>query len=162
MTKKNIIFTVLAVVWMIVIFVYSSRPAEESNANSDTVEKAIMQMTVTDYDEKTEKEVENFILDWRIPIRKCAHACEYALLSFLLFFAIPDKLVLWGRGLISGAGALVYGISDEIHQSFVPGRTALVSDVLIDLAGVCCGCLFSVVIVILVRRKRRKTRMQKT
>ena len=36
----------------------------------------------------------------------------------------------WALGVI-----FLYAASDEFHQSFVPGRTALCSDVLIDTAG---------------------------
>jgi len=32
--------------------------------------------------------------------------------------------------------ALAYGISDELHQLFVPGRACTISDVLIDAVGV--------------------------
>ena len=35
--------------------------------------------------------------------------------------------------------ALLYAISDEIHQSFVPTREASVVDVLIDCAGAAAG-----------------------
>jgi len=33
------------------------------------------------------------------------------------------------------AVVLLYSASDEIHQAFVPGRTARISDVMIDTAG---------------------------
>lgn len=40
--------------------------------------------------------------------------------------------------------ALVYGVSDEIHQLFVPGRACSLSDVLTDSAGVLfAGLLYS-------------------
>ena len=31
---------------------------------------------------------------------------------------------------------VLYAISDEYHQSFIPGRTATVRDIIIDIAGV--------------------------
>ena len=33
----------------------------------------------------------------------------------------------------------IYAISDEIHQSFIPGRTPMVGDVMIDMCGVLAG-----------------------
>ncbi|MBX9720207.1 MAG: VanZ family protein, partial [Candidatus Obscuribacterales bacterium] len=39
------------------------------------------------------------------------------------------------RYLIPLVFSCLYAISDEWHQSFVPGRTALASDVLIDTCG---------------------------
>jgi len=37
---------------------------------------------------------------------------------------------------------LLYAISDEIHQMFVPGRGPLVSDVFLDLTAAVIGMLF--------------------
>jgi VanZ family protein len=69
---------------------------------------------------------------WDLVLRKIAHAAEYAVLGFLLLRAIGNELA----GL---AGGIAYAISDEIHQSFVPGRQAAVRDVLVDAAGVAVG-----------------------
>ena len=41
--------------------------------------------------------------------------------------------------LLSAASASLYGISDEIHQSFVPFRDAEVSDVIADTIGAFSG-----------------------
>jgi VanZ family protein len=69
---------------------------------------------------------------WDLVLRKIAHAAEYAVLGALLFRAI-------GRtGLAFGLGVL-YAASDEIHQSFVPGRLGSPLDVVIDGAGVAVG-----------------------
>jgi VanZ family protein len=40
---------------------------------------------------------------------------------------------------LSMFSAAFYGISDEIHQSFVPYRDGSVSDVLADILGAVCG-----------------------
>ena len=40
--------------------------------------------------------------------------------------------------------AILYGISDEIHQFFVPGRDSAISDILIDSSGILlAGTLYS-------------------
>jgi len=44
------------------------------------------------------------------------------------------RLILW-----SIAAATCYGISDEIHQYFVPLRDADLLDFLADMAGSICG-----------------------
>lgn len=68
----------------------------------------------------------------RFLILKFFHLIEYAVLSFLLLFAIyKNKWVI----LIS----YLYAISDEIHQSFIPGRTSRFRDTLIDLIGIFIG-----------------------
>jgi VanZ family protein len=70
-------------------------------------------------------------------IRKTAHFVEYFILSLLILRGIragrKDTRLGWALAaivLVSGCAAL-----DEFHQSFVPGRTPAVSDVLLDTAG---------------------------
>jgi VanZ family protein len=69
---------------------------------------------------------------WDLVLRKLAHATEYAILGALLVRAT-------GRpGLALGLGVL-YAVSDEIHQVFVPGRHGAPLDVAIDAVGVAVG-----------------------
>ncbi|MCM1985297.1 VanZ family protein [Lyngbya confervoides BDU141951] len=70
-------------------------------------------------------------------VRKGAHFSEYAMLTGLGYWMgrVSFKLP-WRRALIMAlAGSILYAISDEFHQSFVPGRTAQGLDVLIDSFG---------------------------
>ena len=69
---------------------------------------------------------------WDLVLRKLAHAGEYAVLGALL------QRVLGRPGLAFALGAL-YALSDEIHQSFVPGRQGSPLDVALDAAGVAVG-----------------------
>ena len=76
---------------------------------------------------------------WDIPyIDKLYHACEYAGLAWLLiralqrtFSARPTRqLILWGVLLTIG-----YGLTDELHQAFVPERSMSLYDALADAVG---------------------------
>ena len=69
---------------------------------------------------------------WDLVLRKCAHATEYAVLGFLLLRAI-------GRELPAVLAGVAYAITDEVHQTFVPGRHGAVYDVAIDAVGVLVG-----------------------
>jgi len=66
---------------------------------------------------------------------KLAHVIEYCILYLLFVFVFidrrQDKKVLFG-GILFVA---LYGISDEIHQSFVPTRGPRATDVLFDILG---------------------------
>jgi VanZ family protein len=70
-------------------------------------------------------------------IRKCAHFTEYFVFSLLILRAIRagrrETHLAWAAVailLVAGYAAL-----DEFHQSFVPGRTPAITDVLIDTTG---------------------------
>lgn len=76
--------------------------------------------------------------------RKIAHMAEYGVFSILLFrawqetFVVNIKKVFW-ICLVLSVG---YAISDEFHQSFVPGRQGSPIDVFIDSAGALLGLMF--------------------
>jgi len=69
--------------------------------------------------------------------RKCGHLTEYFIFSLLILRAIRGERrgtrLAWALAAIVVVGA--YASLDEFHQSFVPGRTAAVSDVLLDTTG---------------------------
>jgi VanZ family protein len=64
------------------------------------------------------------------------HFLEYAILGVLLSvsFGIKKEHIL---PVILAAS--LYGVSDELHQFFVPGRVASVYDVATDVAGSAVG-----------------------
>lgn len=75
---------------------------------------------------------------------KGLHATEYAVLAFLVTHASlrtwPDR----GRARIAAVALLVtcaWGVLDEIHQAFVPGRSSDVADLAADLVGAVSGSL---------------------
>ncbi|MEI7703912.1 MAG: VanZ family protein [Deltaproteobacteria bacterium] len=90
--------------------------------------------------------------DW-LSQDKLLHAIEYAGFAVLLFFGLR----LGGRSIRTAALvaiglASLYGATDEIHQSFVPGRDASVLDWVADTAGAVLGAV--VVGTVALRRDR--------
>jgi VanZ family protein len=71
-------------------------------------------------------------------LRKLAHLIEYAMFALLLYGFPDDKrLGLWRprRAVICIAIAAAYSLTDEFHQSFVPGRHASLRDCGLDTMG---------------------------
>jgi len=75
-----------------------------------------------------------------LPSDKVGHFIEYSLLGLLLGRALGTRTVAGQVAGTLGLGGL-YGLSDEWHQSFVPGRTADVIDWCVDLLGLLLGML---------------------
>ncbi len=67
-------------------------------------------------------------------IDKVLHIIEYAILGFIISWSIKE-LGVRSYILIAWIISTVYGLSDEIHQSFVPGREASLADFLADSTG---------------------------
>ena len=72
------------------------------------------------------------------------HGAGYAVLAVLACRALAGRL---GRPVTARVAALavlistVYGVTDELHQSFVPGRVADAWDLLKNLAGAVAGAV---------------------
>jgi len=68
---------------------------------------------------------------------KVFHAGVYGVLGMLLLAALPRDSAgySWRQVRISTVIASLYGISDELHQSFVPGRSTEVWDWMADTVG---------------------------
>lgn len=70
---------------------------------------------------------------------KTAHMILYALFGFLLYLTLknsPYPSFRYHAMLFAIAIGILYGMSDEFHQSFVPGRSATIPDLVADGLGV--------------------------
>ncbi len=69
---------------------------------------------------------------------KLIHAMAYAIMGLLSFnYCRYIFKTLGATAAASLVFCTLYGISDEWHQAFVPGRDASLLDVLADIAGAC-------------------------
>jgi VanZ family protein len=65
-----------------------------------------------------------------------AHATIYGVLSMFLARSLaPPRVTTWKRVLLLTILVAAYGITDEYHQLFVPGRNASMWDILADALG---------------------------
>lgn len=83
------------------------------------------------------------------------HFFVYAVLAALirlgLGFEQPDRRL----DILAIAFATLYGLTDEFHQSFVPGRDPSSFDILIDLIGATAGVTFTYLLRALMVGSRR-------
>lgn len=130
-------------VLMAVIFTFSAQPADESSATSSPFVDVYMRLFHPEADSLSPKERFELEESASFTVRKAAHFSIYTLLGLLLTAAVSSTfsssgyIRLWLPFLL---GAL-WAVSDEIHQSFVPGRSCELRDMAIDSAGVLLGVL---------------------
>ena len=67
---------------------------------------------------------------WDTLLRKLAHVTIYAILWLTV-----ARATRWRRPVLTTVIALLYAVSDEVHQSFVAGRHGTPVDVAIDAVG---------------------------
>ncbi|MCS6289964.1 MAG: VanZ family protein [Nitrospira sp.] len=73
---------------------------------------------------------------------KILHLCEYGVLGALAFRACRHGAGAWGARhavIVAVAGCALYGLSDEIHQLFVPLRQGDPLDLVADSLGATLG-----------------------
>lgn len=143
---------------MVLIFLFSAQPGDRSDETSLSVGGVIGQIFISDFEQWTPEEQFAFAERINHPVRKLAHATEYAVLGGLVAAMFGAYgLRGWLRlGVAWGCTAL-YACTDEFHQLFVPGRSGQLADVLIDSSGALAGVLLCLLVAaIWTRIKGRK------
>ncbi|WP_099190610.1 VanZ family protein [Tepidibacter mesophilus] len=133
----TILSCIVAILWMALIFNLSSQVAQESNKLSKGVTKIVIE-TVEKVAPKADFDIKKF----NHIVRKNAHFFAYLALGIFVINAIRRRKIYGYKSI--GLAILIcvlYAISDEVHQMFVPGRGPQIKDVWIDSAGACVGIL---------------------
>lgn len=144
-TKKQIVLCIvswaLAAACMAVIFSFSQQSGVASQSLSDGVLARIF-------------DVVGLLIPSAV-IRKLAHAAEFALLATLLFHALY-RTCGRGRPWLSWGLTVLYAVTDEVHQIFIPGRACRFFDVCVDAVGALAGILFCLFVVFLRKKHLEK------
>ena len=128
----KIILIIMVIIWCIIIFLFSSMNGKKSNGES---KKIINKITQKKLKIKTLEKLNKIL-------RKCMHASIFCVLGILIFLCLKSfEIHNWTLSIMSLILSFLYACSDEFHQKFVDGRTALFTDVLIDTAGASIGIL---------------------
>lgn len=126
--KKKVVGWILILLWCGFIFYQSGKPGFESSKESsfvlDIINNFIKMVTGTS----------RFLFP-EILIRKTAHHIEYFILGFFLFYGFYNKEKLKRASGLAFLMGVLYAVTDEIHQYFIPGRAMRVLDVMIDSTG---------------------------
>ena len=142
--KKYAKYPALAVTLaiMAVIFVLSSQPAELSTKVSRI--KAITPLWFS-------------TTNLNANVRKWAHVYIYCALGVSMAVTVQlwlHRVTLRQKALLASALCMLYAAGDELHQYFVPGRAAQLSDVAIDAMGF-LPCVAAVYLVLWAVRRLR-------
>lgn len=157
MSKKKIVFRyTILFLCCCVIFYFSSNNGENSTGKSDKVFEIYKQIFLSDYDSLSPAEQFEIRITATHYIRKAAHFFIYSCLGFFAFSALFQIRRRLPRLLFATAFCCIYACTDEIHQTFVSGRTGLATDVLIDTCGGFTGACFALLIIYILYRIRLK------
>lgn len=131
----KIIFSWLPVIVLLgVIFLFSSQDGEQSFALSETITQKIT--GIFDRNPSSSRTSQDFQTLMGGMVRKAAHFIEYFLLALLIYLAARHcKWNVRSSRRLAFILCFLFASMDELHQWFVPGRTSIYFDVIIDLTG---------------------------
>lgn len=147
---KRVLFLILLAIAFYVIYNFSAQNGETSGSLSLKVTEFIVKVIskVKNMDEVVKL---HYIEKLHPIIRKLAHFSVYtvvgfSIMGFMCTFDIKNII----KVIISFSVGVTYAISDEIHQYFIPGRSARVFDVCIDSLGVLTGIFILITLIVFV------------
>lgn len=141
--KKRNIWLGLLILFTIFIFSRSLKSAEESSIESSWIVMLSVKFVKLIFSQVPDNinQIMTFI------VRKTAHAAEYFVDGCLLcgFFSTFKNKVKGNVPWILLIG-LFTACTDELLQSFPPGRSPEVRDVFVDFAGIVCALILCVIV----------------
>lgn len=137
MRDKRRLFYLIWIFLAVIIFILSAQPRQVSYQLSSSVVNSFNQQVNQYIEWDAWTELRKFIF---VHSRKFAHALLYCLLTIFGVLSVYRTKLRKTFSIVASVN-LLYAISDEIHQSFVPGRGASTQDVFIDFVGIVAGIL---------------------
>lgn len=170
---KMILCACLSLAIMTAIFFLSSQTSGESGSLSESIALMIARAFWSGFDGLDAIEQARIVEDLTLPVRKAAHASEYAVLGASLvatcwqvrMFVLERsgdheganlRRAAKGQFAIGFASSVLYAASDELHQLFVDGRSGQLGDVLIDAGGSLIGCALCFAAIYAMARRESK------
>ncbi|TWH59762.1 VanZ family protein [Desulfitobacterium sp. LBE] len=130
-----IISWVAVFLWMGIIFYLSAQMAAQSDELSQGIAERLLSAVAKAFPGLNVDYIQSNFL-----VRKSAHFLTYLVLSVLTMNALRRSGIKGVRQIAIAIGICVlYAISDEAHQLFVPGRSGQLKDVLLDSGGAIVG-----------------------
>ena len=141
----RIILIILIILWMYLVFGFSGQDGEQSSGISYKIS-----MILTGNNEEIAIIIEPYV-------RKVAHFAEYAIGAILIYLLLYtfQKISSKIRNISSIIITIIYAISDEIHQLYIPGREGKIVDVYIDTLGIITGVIFINIVIKIFNRNNK-------
>ena len=155
MKHKKIILITLILLWMVIIFIFSSQVSDKSsNISGNTIRIILNKLQLTQ--NMNEQQINEMVENLQTPMRKIAHFSIYTVGGVLVMVFFSKLNITSKKKIIySLVFCAIYAVLDELHQYFVPGRSCEIRYVLIDSTGSLLGILVSYYIIKIFQKKQK-------
>jgi len=144
--KKRKWWILAAVLWMLTIFTFTQLPFSTGENTSEVIHK-VVGTEHPSLDSANDADGQIDLLN--LMVRKTTHILVFGFLAFLLFKSLEVYRFSY---LFSWVLTILYAMSDEYHQSFMPGRVSSLKDVFL-FDGI--GAFVVLLMVFLIRGQRK-------
>ncbi|MBN2980248.1 MULTISPECIES: VanZ family protein [Cohnella] len=146
MRVKVVICLAFVAAWIGVIFFFSSQSRDEQNFipylqkhwSAESLSRSLPDLPIEFWESKRTSAGNPY--SWlEFLVRKAAHLGIYFFLAVLVRLALRRVRSFPQRAVYCLFAVMLVAAADELNQQYTPGRTSLVSDIWIDLAGGALG-----------------------
>ena len=166
--KKNIIRALLIfllIADMAFIFSNSAQNSTASSTVSQSVTEKVAPVIVPNYNKMDAETKKQTVLTLDGIVREAAHLLQFVPMGFSLYlllctFELP-KNFRYAKIPITVSFGFLYALSDELHQTLIPGRSFQFFDIFMDVCGVSLGCIGGIIVFAIFKSiKRNETSSQ--
>ncbi|MFB3165499.1 VanZ family protein [Neobacillus sp. 179-J 1A1 HS] len=136
-----------AAIWMVSIIIVTQLPYFTGQNTAKVIQKAVETEPNTI---KTPNADPVDVNELNLIVRKITHVIVFGILAILLYNSLSTYQLPY---ILSWILTVLYAVSDEWHQSFMPGRVATYRDVLFDSL----GAFIALFLTYLISKKRKST-----
>lgn len=142
----------------------STRTGAQSSNISNAVLDKVVHVVVPEINDMQTEQKEKAMYNANAFLRDLAHVAEYVVLAFFVMLLLCTFKFNYGRYaipfVVSVLACFVFALSDELLQNAFSGRMAQITDVAMDMVGVCLGVVvgFFVDLIVgsMIRRRKSK------
>ena len=133
LNRIQILFLILTLAIMCTIFCLSNEDRAESGQTSSFITTLAMKIFHSNYKNEP-PEIQQELWDKTdFIVRKIAHFTIYSALGFCASLTVGKRRLFSLKSLGVIIFGFIYAMSDEFHQSFVPGRSCEFRDMMIEM-----------------------------
>ncbi len=154
----RIVSVLLLLALAVTIFCLSGQDATESDGTSQGFTYKVFCVIYPHFKEFSSEKQTEIIEGFSFVVRKTAHFSLYFMLGALSFLSVITykKPRFWIKTAVAYLFCVLYAVSDEIHQYFIPGRSCELRDVLIDSLGALSAIAILVILCISIKKIKEK------
>jgi VanZ family protein len=127
--KNKFVLWILVFTWCGMIYYFTESSMFTGTNTASWISEIVQKLQLGHIDHN---HINDGFLSWNSIVRKLAHLLVFGLLAVLVWRAFYPQLFAMVNAWVF---TVICAALDEWHQSFQPGRTALLSDVVIDACG---------------------------